>query len=226
MTTETRHGADPIRLGGTVLARKRHICAFFHTNDEQYQILLPYMKEGIQMGQKAFHIIDAQRRDEHLLQLREAGIDTSSAERSGQLEICGWEQAYLRDGHFDQMRMLALIEEVLQGGKKQGFPLTRLVANMEWALEDRPGVEDIVEYETRLNYVLPRYDDPVICTYSLTQFSANVVMDILRAHPMVLIGGILQENPFFVPPDQLLAELRARKPYSPKRYAEFGQACA
>jgi hypothetical protein len=29
----------------------------------------------------------------------------------------------------------------------------------EWALEDRPGVDDIVEYETRLNYVLPRYDD-------------------------------------------------------------------
>jgi hypothetical protein len=33
---------------------------------------------------------------------------------------------------------------------------------MEWALEDRPGVDDLVEYETRLNYVLPRYKDPVI----------------------------------------------------------------
>ena len=46
-------------------------------------------------------------------------------------------------------------------GAVQGFPLTRLVANMEWALEDRPGVDDIVEYETRLNYVLPKYDDAV-----------------------------------------------------------------
>ena len=27
---------------------------------------------------------------------------------------------------------------------------------------------------------------------------------------MVIIGGILQENPFFVPPDEFLAELRAR----------------
>jgi hypothetical protein len=57
--------------------------------------------------------------------------------------------------------MLALIEEVLMAGKTEGYPLTRLVANMEWALEDRPGVEDIVEYETRLNYVLPKYDDAV-----------------------------------------------------------------
>ena len=58
--------------------------------------------------------------------------------------------------------MLTLIQEVLDGGIEQGFALTRLVAHMEWALEDRPGVDDLVEYETRLNYVLPRYKDPVI----------------------------------------------------------------
>jgi hypothetical protein len=35
-------------------------------------------------------------------------------------------------------------------------------------------------------------------------------MDILRTHPMVIVGGILQENPFFVPPDEMLRELRER----------------
>jgi len=28
---------------------------------------------------------------------------------------------------------------------------------------------------------------------------------------MIIIGGILQENPFFVPPDQFLQELRERE---------------
>jgi hypothetical protein len=27
----------------------------------------------------------------------------------------------------------------------------------------------------------------------------------------VIVGGVLQENPFFVPPDQFLVELRERK---------------
>jgi hypothetical protein len=27
---------------------------------------------------------------------------------------------------------------------------------------------------------------------------------------MVILGGILQENPFFIPPDDFLRELRAR----------------
>ena len=42
-------------------------------------------------------------------------------------------------------------------------------------------------------------------------------MDILRTHPMVIIGGILQENPFFVPPDEFLRELRERAGHTLKK---------
>jgi hypothetical protein len=153
---------ETVRLAGSVLHRSRHVCAFFHKKDEEYQVLLPFVKEGFKQGHKAFHIVDPAHRDEHLRRLSEAGIDVVEAERSGQLEVRRWEDAYLREGHFDQDAMLALIEEVLKGGKAQGFPLTRLVANMEWGLEDRPGVDDIVEYETRLNFILPKYDDAVV----------------------------------------------------------------
>jgi hypothetical protein len=68
---------------------------------------------------------------------------------------------------FDQDAMLAPIQEVLKEGRSSGFGMTRLWANMEWALEDLPGVDQIVEYETRLNHVLPKYDDVVVCTYDL-----------------------------------------------------------
>jgi MEDS: MEthanogen/methylotroph, DcmR Sensory domain len=153
---------ETVRLAGSVLHRSRHVCAFFHKKDEEYQVLLPFVKEGFKQGHKAFHIVDPAHREEHLRRLSEAGIDVVEAERSGQLEVRRWEDAYLREGHFDQDAMLALIEEVLRDGKAQGFPLTRLVANMEWGLEDRPGVDDIVEYETRLNFILPKYDDAVV----------------------------------------------------------------
>ncbi len=82
---------------------------------------------------------------------------------------------------------------------------------MDWALLDKPAVHNLLEYEARLNYVLSKYNDPVICTYDLSKFGATVVMDIMRTHPVVIIGGILQENPFFVPPDQFLLELRERQ---------------
>ena len=199
------------RLAGTVLDRTRHVCAFFNSKEEEYSVLLPFIKEGVEEGEKAFHIVDARHRQERLQRLKEADLDVVEAERTGQVEVRVWEEAYLRDGRFDQNAMLALIEEVLQSGKAANYGLTRLWANMEWALEDRPGVNDLVEYETRLNHLLPRYDDVVVCTYDLARFSAGVVIDILRTHPLVIIGGTLQENSFFVPPDEFLEELRERR---------------
>jgi hypothetical protein len=132
----------------------------------------------------------------------------AAAEEQGQLETRAWADAYLRGERFDQEAMIALIQEVLAEGNRQGYARTRLVANMEWALEDLPGVNDILEYETRLNYVLPNYTDPVICTYDLARFDAGLVMDMLRTHPTVIVRGVIQSNPFFVPPDEMLRELK------------------
>jgi hypothetical protein len=202
---------EPMRLANTTLGKYRHICAFFHSPDEEYGAVLPFIKDGFECGEKAFHVVDPKLREAHRRRLESAGIDVATAERNGQFELRNWADAYLRDGHFDQHRMLALIPEVLEGGRQQGFLLTRLVCHMEWALEDRPGVDDLVEYEARLNYILPRYKDPVICVYDLAKFGGDIVVDTMRTHPITLIGGVLQENPFFVPPDEFLQELRGRK---------------
>ncbi len=152
----------PIRFAGAQLVRHRHVCAFFRDADEEYEVMLPFIKDGFDRGDRAFHVVDPALRDDHLRRLRSAGIDVEAEERRGALELRNWQDAYLLEGHFDQGRMLALIEEILDQGPKKGFDLTRLLAHMEWALEDRPGVDDLVEYEARLNYLLPRYKDPVI----------------------------------------------------------------
>ena len=199
-----------MQFAGCALGRQRHICAFFNGIDEEHRVLRSFIKEGFDRGEKAFHIVDPDLREEHLKRLGEAGVNVQQAMDTGQLEVRRFQDAYLRGDRFDQEAMLALIEEVLQSGAAAGYPLTRLVAHMEWALLDKPGVEDLLEYETRLNYLLPKYDDPVICTYDLSKYSATVAMDIMRTHPVVLVGGVLQENPFFVPPDQFLLEIRER----------------
>ena len=204
------HQHDSLRLAGSDLQGSGHVCAFFNTRDEHYDVLLPFMKEGFAAGDKAFHIGDPALHDDHLRRLAAAGIDVESALASGQLEVRQWAEAYLREGCFYQEAMLELIQEVLRTGKSRQHRLTRLVANMEWALTESPGVNDIMEYESRLNYVLPNFEDIVICTYDCTRFRADVIVDILRTHPLVIIGGTLQNNPFYVPPDQFLQELRSR----------------
>lgn len=201
----------PVRLAGSTLGRESHVCAFFNGTDEAHTVLRSFIREGIDAGEKSFHLVDPEARDDHIKRLGDSGIDVEGVMETGQFDVRPWEETYLRGERFEQDAMLHLVEEVLQSNTRAGYPLTRIVAQMEWALLDKPGVGDLVEYETRVNYVLPKYHACVVCTYDLTKFSASVMMDVMRTHPMVIIGGVLQENPFFVPPEQFLLELRERR---------------
>jgi hypothetical protein len=200
-----------IPFAGGTLGGQRHICAFFNSIDEEHRVLRSFIRDGLDDGERGLHIVDPELRNEHLRRLAEAGIDIDRAMATGQLEVRPWQEAYLRGDRFEQDAMLALLQDVLQSGAAAGYSLTRVLAHMEWALLDKPGVDDLLEYETRLNYLLPKYDDPVICVYDLSKFGSSVAMDIMRTHPVVIIGGVLQENPFFVSPEQFLLEIRERR---------------
>lgn len=201
----------PVKLAGSTLTHSCHVCAFFHTKEEEYEVLMPFIKEGFENGDRTFHIVNQQRRAEHLKRMQQEGVDTAAAEATGQLEVLHWEDTYLKDGRFEQHLMIETLKDALSSDKTPPGKISRNIANMEWALEDLPGVDELVEYEARLNQSLPKDHDPVICTYDLSKFDASVVIDIMRTHPMVIIGGILQENPFYVPSEEMLKEIEARK---------------
>lgn len=202
--------AAPIPFAGSQLGETRHVCAFFNSDEEEYRVLLPFIKDGFQSGDKAVHVVNPGQHQDHLQRLADAGIDTSAAEKRGQFELLTNSEAYLRNGRFDQDRMLEVFERLASGNAKGGFPLSRICCRMDWAAE-QSHINDVVEFESRVNDVWNQHDDAVICTYRLSQFGAETVIDIMRTHPMVIIGGILQQNPFFVPPQEFLRERRGRR---------------
>src|SRR5947207_14146934 len=95
----------PIPFAGSQLEESRHVCALFNSEEEEYRVLLPFIKDGFTCGDKAVHVVNPNQRDDHLQRLAAVGIDTAAAQRAGQLEIRASTDAYLRDGRFDQDRM-------------------------------------------------------------------------------------------------------------------------
>ena len=81
---------EPIRIAGTSLGEYRHICAFFHTLEEEYGVLLPFIKEGFERGENAFHVVDPKQRDDHVRRIESAGIDKTGAAKNGQFELQNW----------------------------------------------------------------------------------------------------------------------------------------
>lgn len=200
-----------LSLAGTEL-ESFHVCAFFNSRDEEYQVLSPFFKEALDQGEKNLHIVNPAMAEDHRIRLQDAGINTHQCEACGQLDIVPWESAYLDEaGVFDKDKMLATVDFLTGAGRDAGFERVRIMGNMDWVFEDIPGAEQILEFEAEVNEVLERNRQPAVCVYDIAKLSGSMMMDLLRTHPLTLIGGVVQENPFFTPPNELLRELRARR---------------
>lgn len=201
----------PIPFAGSELREGRHVCAFFHSDEESDRVLLPFIKDGFERGEKAVHIVNPERYDDHVAKLAALGIDADATRRAGQLELRTNVETYLSDGRFDPDRMLASFEALADDRARSPYPSSRIVCHMDWACAETVQAEELIAFESRVNAVWRRHDDAVICVYDLAKFGGETVLDLVRTHPLVIVGGILQQNPFYAPPEEFLLELRARR---------------
>ena len=207
---------NQLSLAGTPLEHF-HVCAFFNSRDEEYKVLSPYFKEAIEQGEKNVHIINPAHAADHRERLQVSGIDTHACEACGQLDVLAWEQAYLdENGVFDKDKMLAIVDHLTGAGPDASFGRIRIMGDMGWVFSGVPGAEDILEFEAQVNEVLSRNRQPAVCVYDIAKLSGAMMMDLLRRHPLTLIGGVVQENPYFTPPEEMLLELRNRKKSRPE----------
>jgi hypothetical protein len=189
-----------MKLAGVPLGRFPHVCALVGDRDEETVSLHAFIRQGIDRGEKAFHILNRAKREEHLDRLRGAGLDVDALQRSGQLEVATWDQFPPPGGTFDQDTTIAAVLEILDRAKEDGYRLTRLICAAPWGEEGRPDVENFMTYEARLSDPLRDYEDPVICVYDRNKLSGPLMVDVLRTHPVVVVDGAPYPNPVFAPP--------------------------
>src|SRR4051812_46929373 len=115
---------EPVHLAGAVMGGTRHACAFFRSPDEEYKVMLPFIREGLDGSDKVLQIVDPERRPELLLQLAGIGVDTGTLQQTGQLEVRTWEEAHLQGHRFDQGTWLGIFEDTVAGHRLDGYPQT------------------------------------------------------------------------------------------------------
>lgn len=185
-----------------------HACAFVSGPEEERAVIDPFFVEGLRRGEKAVYIVDPDRRDEHDERLRAHAAAPES------LEVTTWNDAHLKGGSFDQDRMMTALDDMIREHAATGRPPMRLVGQMGWIFSKPPGIEQLVAYEASVNEVLNRGRTPTVCVYDVSRLSGSMMMDLLRAHPLTVMNGVLHENPFYTPPDEMLHDLRRRRALS------------
>ena len=180
-----------------------HIGHFYESAEEEQEVLVSFLKTGLEGRDKCVCLVGAGRRRETLLdRLRAAGIDVEAAIASDQL--------FVDEGSSDPEILRQILREALASIPER-FSLLRWVGVMSWALGKMPSTEKLMEWETHCNTV-EKPTAVFLCQYELQTFRGNVVMDALKTHPISVVGNAIHQNPYYEDPEVYLQAVRRRDP--------------
>lgn len=223
--TPKRTPRHPATVCGHPLHHAAHICAFFDSERQEYDCLVPYFAEGLARGEQVVTIRDAAACNAHMEKLRNSGaIPVDTAVKSNRLRVVASEETYLQNGVFEVDRMYKMIKTTLEDAHREGFARVRTCGDMSWALRDMPGTDELMQYESRVNQLTVEHDCTLMCTYDASRISGRALMDVLATHPVVLLGDRIYENPYYQEPADFLQKLLRRGPNPLAKVAETLEA--
>src|SRR6202011_1357419 len=182
-----------------------HICLIYESQGEQLAMPVPSIRMGLERGEKCIFIAPEKTLRDVSEGLHAIGVDVDDAMNSGRLAVASQEDTYLRNGHFEPDRMIRFLADSLEPAIASGFSGLRVVGEMTWALGGDLGTGQLIEYEAKLNHFVHDHPVAVTCQYDRNRFSPEVILNVIRTHPIVIYGNFVCSNPYYVPPEEFLA---------------------
>lgn len=163
-----------------------HFCLFYETREDLLQILVPYVKAGLEQNEFCMWVTsEALRPEDARNALTTVVGDLDERFHKGQLEILDYTDWYTKSGRFEA-------EEVLQGWVSKeaeavamGFDGLRLAGNTLWL--EKEDWNSFNDYEREVNDIVGERRMIALCTYSLQRCGAPEIMDVLSSHQFALV---------------------------------------
>jgi two-component system NarL family sensor kinase len=211
MQMEMTQGVTPLLSALEQLAPHDHICSIYESPEEHFAVSIPFIRIGLDRGEKCIYIVDDGTEAIVRDAMSSGGIDVERAVATNGLVLAKKEAAYLKTGSFDPDWMFTFWTDASAEATSQGFSALRATGETEWVLRGAPGIERWWEYESRLTRTLANHNCSALCQYNRNLFPAELILDVIRTHPIVIYKGVVCRNLYHVPPEQLLDTSAARE---------------
>jgi chemotaxis family two-component system sensor kinase Cph1 len=175
-----------------------HICLLYRSIEEQKEVVLPFIKEGLERGEQCVYVADEQTADDWCFEFQAHGIDVAEARKNRSLIVCSGEH-WRMPGQFSSVQNSRAAWRMIEGALAN-FTGIRFAVDAGWTL-DPPISNDLVcHWEATQNLVIADSAVSVLCQYNINRHSATAVHSALRTHPHAIAGGKLRPNPYYEAP--------------------------
>ena len=183
-----------------------HVCALYEGDDRRDEVLLGFLRAGLEDGDKCVWVVDEDDPSDFLAKLA-APDDLERWQANGAINVRGAEPARDAGDEITIEEMLATWDDAMVAADASLFPFVRVTGDATW-WSTQAGDDDLVRYECALTDRLPE-DVAVMCCYDVAAMGGARLVDAVRTHPTLLVGSVIIENPFYLPADELEATGRA-----------------
>lgn len=176
-----------------------HLCSFYETKEEQFQIVLPFLANGLAKAEKCVYLTDENTAAEIKAGLLMRDVPVGRYLQSGQLRIVTARDSYLRDGRFDPHAIISFFSSSIDEAVKEDYTGLRVAGETSWILRDLRSLDDWIAWEAMVNVAFRNRPFKGLCQYNVKRFFGDMVVKVLKTHPRVLLGLDLFENVFYEP---------------------------
>jgi signal transduction histidine kinase len=191
-----------------ILARIRHVrpgehlCAIQNTKRDQLSAAVAFIQGGLERGE-CLYVADASNPKGILATLRAQGVDVHAACQSGMLTISD-KRTYVRNGRFVPDEMIYFLMRQTQAAIKK-YSAFRFAGEMTWILGGYATADKLIEYEAKLNDFLHSHKASILCQYLRSNFDDELILNVLRTHPLVIYQQFMTKNPYYIPPREFFS---------------------
>ncbi|MGD9961339.1 MEDS domain-containing protein [Nocardioides sp.] len=200
-----------------------HLCALYSGSAERDDLLFPFLREGLRHGDTCLCYIDGV--EPGVVRARavgEAGVADPTTDR---FDVRPASEVYLESGKFSVEHMTSVLSDILEAVVAGGSGLLRATGEMPWpGVQLQPhGADDFFVYEAALNDIVDRKPAVFMCMYDLQRFGLDMLVAVLKTHPVVLLDRTVLDNPHFTTRAEYDAEVTHHRDRRPLGAASAGE---
>jgi PAS domain S-box-containing protein len=185
-----------------------HVCWFYETDEEYQSVILPFIQQGLECNERVIYIFNSAVNSQLRQKFIAAIPDIQQFKDQGQFIEFTTNEIYLPDQTFRPERVIAWVKSIVEQSLQAGYNGARVTGEMTWVLECMPGSERLAEYESFINDIFGEKRLLGLCQYRTSLFNPTELLNILNAHPYVIIGKKIFENVYYTPPEDYLTPNR------------------
>ena len=177
-----------VNVGGAPISVRTHLAPIFSTDLGGLRLSVPFLAEGLAVGQPCFLAATGDVLERYIKALsQEPALDLHAAARDGRWTVVGWPGGTVAEALANWERLFG---KALAGGPT----ILRIVGEMACERTMFSSDAEMLAYEEAYEVMIQRYPAVTLCQYDAREFSGEVILRVLKAHPDMFqqhLGGLL-----------------------------------